>query len=145
LHHLRVIPSGHPKYDEELASDRAEVRTRLDLNASKLFIKKAVEGSEYPLTGADGDPARVTNALRNVSVNEVADNLSKKRKRSTVRDNTPAKKGLTVAAQTPERKTRKIIAPLTPPATPENENAILVYDMTHWNGEVLEIVCDSCI
>jgi hypothetical protein len=141
LLHLGVIPPDHKKYNKEMASERLEVRTRYDGKLTEVLLKRAVSDSDYTLCAKIGE------------LNLLADNLSKKnvpansprvvlpiRRRYPTSPDCVAKKRAKTLYVTPQKKTDSIYAPLTPPITPQEERTV-VYDMTQWEDEVVQIIC----
>lgn len=127
-----------------MASVRQEVRSGVDKRMSKLSVTQAVNESDYTLVANIGEPPWQIQALpvRSVPAEKSDVGQGKKRRGSTVNSENPAKRECGTATQTPKKKIGKMQAPLTPPATPENESTVVVYDMTQFDDVVVEVVCN---
>jgi hypothetical protein len=140
LLHLGVIPSNHKKYNEEMASERLEVRTRYDSTLSKVLLNRAVSESDYTLCAKIGELNLLTDALPKEKVPANGSRVVLPiRRRSAVSPDCTKKRGKTVCA-TPQKKIGSLHFPLTPPTTPVVERTV-VYDMTQWDDEVSETIC----
>lgn len=135
-----MIPLGHEKYDEEMASERMEVRTRYNAKLSKLLVDKAVLDSDYSLTAKIGELNLSTNNQTLVKVPNIRLGVvPPARKRSTVNTGRVTRnKDITLLA-TPQKQINVLQTLLTPPPTPNVERTV-VYDMTQ-EEEVVEIIC----
>ena len=124
--HLGLIPPEHKKYNEEMASERLEVRTRYDAKLSQVLVNRAVSDSDYTLSAKIGELGLLTDALpkKSVQTNSPPVVLPIRRRSIISPDCTPRKRGKTICA-TPQKKTDSIHAPLTPPITPQAERELL--------------------
>lgn len=154
MHHLGVIPPTHRLFDIEMASERQEVRTRLDAKMSKALIQKAVLCSDYSLCGDEEDtewPA-ITPALPDLSLavscltiherkpkGSLA--LTKSARRPSRQLCSPARSSWGIHS-TPAKKKSAANEMLTPPVTPGVERMV-VYDMTQLDEDVMEIWYDA--
>jgi hypothetical protein len=142
LLHLGVIPPSHKKYDEEMASERVEVRTRYDAKLSETLRRRAVSDSDYCLAAKIGELNLLTDGLPEIEIPAIKPRviLPTRRRPAATPDRITKKKSKTISV-TPQKKTRGLQLPLTPPVTPQMERTVVVYDMTLGDHEVVEIIC----
>jgi hypothetical protein len=135
LLHLGVIPPGHKKYNEEMASERLEVRTRYDSKLSKVLLHRAVFESDYTLCAKVDELNLLADASPKENVPADTPRVLPIRRQSADSPGcTSKKRGLTISA-TPKKKINSPQVPLTPPITPRAERTV-VHDMTQWDDEV---------
>jgi hypothetical protein len=138
-----------------MASERQEVRTRLDANISKALIQKAVLCSDYSLCGDDKDPEWLANAPTLPALNLGVSCLTvreQKPKESTAPTecarrplhqlSSPAQSSSDKPTTPVKRKGSVVHGMLTPPVTPGIEKMV-VYDMTQGDDDIMEIWCDN--
>jgi hypothetical protein len=140
LLHIGVIPRDHKKYNEGMASERSEVRTRYDPKLSKILLDRAVSDSDYSLNAKMNELNRLADALPKIEVpnNSPRVILPIRRQSAVTPDRATKKRGKTPCET--QKRISAFQALLTPPITPEMDRNI-VYDMTQWEDEVVEVIC----
>ncbi len=141
LLHLGLIPRDHKKYNEEMASERLEVRTRYDPKLSRILLDRAVSDSDYSLIARIGELNMSNGALPKTDVltNSTRVILPIRRQSTVTPDPVTKKRGRT-PCETPQKKINTFQAPLTPPITPGAQRKI-VYDMTQREDEIVDVMC----
>ena len=137
-----MIPSDHKNYNEEMASERVEVRSRYEAELSRMLVEKAVFDSDYSLAAKIGELHLLADDLPIIEFPVKNTRGAQLVKRcSPEPSNRVIKKKDTTAFTTPQKKTNCLQMLLTPPNTPEVEQTMVVYDMTQDVEEIVEIIC----
>ena len=125
-----------------MASERLEVRTRYDAKLSEVLRRRAVSDSDYCLTAKIGELNLLTDDLPEIEIPTTKPRviLPIRRRSAATPDRITRKKSKTPSV-TPQKKISGLQLPLTPPATPQMERTVVVYDMTRGEDEVVEIIC----